>query len=96
MSKYSLQYRSARRRAFASRMLSEKPASSTNQPSSSLSPGGWQSATYVGFNTESGLHRVRVLSGETSEATRIPGYGAEYGGVSMGSRGLLSSGFWSN
>lgn len=97
MSKYSLQYRAARRRAFTAKPLSQKTTPKPVAPlSSPVSQSGWQQATYIGFNPDSGLYQVRNLSGEVSEADKIPGYGAEFGGTATGSNGLLSQGFWSS
>lgn len=95
MSKYSLQYRAARRRAFNSIPMTQKPVVS-NTSTQSKPNQEWQNATYLGFNPESGQHQVRNATGEIFEVDRIPGYGAEFGGVSSGSSGLLSEGFWSN
>ena len=97
MSKYSLQYRAARRRAFTSKPISQKPTAKTNSnvanPASQVK---WQNASFIGFNPSSGLYRVKNSTGEISQVERIPGYGAEFGGVATGSMGLLSQGFWSN
>ena len=95
MSKYSLQYRAARRRAFNSIPITQKPVVS-NTSTQSKPNQEWQNATYLGFNPESGQHQVRNATGEVFEVDRIPGYGAEFGGVGLGSSGLLSEGFWSN
>ena len=95
MSKYSLQYRSARRRFLASTPMTQKAVTS-NTSTQSRPNQEWQSATYLGFNPESGQYQVRNATGEVFEVDRIPGYGAEFGGVSQGSSGLLSEGFWSN
>jgi hypothetical protein len=95
MSKYSLQYRAARRRAFNSVPITQKPVTS-NTSTQSKPNQEWQNATYLGFNPESGQHQVRNAAGEVFDVDRIPGYGAEFGGVGLGSSGLLSEGFWSN
>jgi hypothetical protein len=95
MSKYSLQYRAARRRAFNSIPMTQKLVISNNNTQSKPNQ-EWQNATYSGFNPESGQYQVRNAAGEVFEVDRIPGYGAEFGGVSSGSSGLLSEGFWSN
>lgn len=97
MSKYSLQYRAASRRAFKTQPLTQKPTVNRGvvaQNTSSTKT--WQPATYVGFNAESGQHQVRTWTGEIAQANRIPGSGAEFGGVAVGGSGLLSQGFWSH
>jgi hypothetical protein len=97
MSKYSLQYRSARRRAFGSGSLSQKPVSkATSLTSNTASKAYWESASFVGFDPESGRYMVRTLGGEVKGSDRIPGNGAEFGGVSIGTGGLFSQGFWSD
>ena len=98
MSKYSLQYRAARRRVLSSRPLTFKPVVNFNNATVNKIPSvrTWQQASFVGFNPEAGQYRIRSFSGEISQATRIPGYGAEFGGVGTGASGLLSQGFWSN
>lgn len=94
MSKYSLQYRAAQRRALKSIPLTQKPVTQVKAEKTQVS--GWQSSTYAGFNPETGKHQTQTQTGEVVEAERIPGYGAEFGGVATGSTGLLSQGFWSN
>ncbi len=94
MSKYSLQYRAAQRRALKSPPLTTKSFSRPEAKSKASS--SWQSATYSGFDPMSGKHVVHNRFGEVSRITRIPGYGAEFGGASIGSSGLFSQGFWSN
>lgn len=93
MSKYSLRYRMARRRA-----LSDRPVSSTvpaNNKTENNQPPEFQIATYEAFDPSSGLYTYRLQNGDYKQAEYIPGYGAEFGGVSTGTQGLFSQGFWS-
>lgn len=102
MSKYSLQYRAAQRRAFKTQPLTHKPTVNAGTVNSGVVAGNtasaktWQPATYAGFNAEAGQHQVKTWSGQVATVNRIPGYGAEFGGVAVGGNGLLSQGFWSN
>lgn len=97
MGSYRLKYRAAERRALKSQPLTYKPVVNSGVVAkNTASTKTWQPATYTGFNAESGKYQVKTWSGVVAEADRIPGYGAEFGGVSTGSNGLLSQGFWSN
>ena len=102
MIKSSLRYRAAQRRAFKTQPITYKPTVYSGTVNRGVVAGNtssaktWQPATYVGFNAESGQHQVKTWTGEVAGVTRIPGSGAEFGGVAVGGSGLLSQGFWSH
>ena len=93
MSKYSLRYRMARRRALSDRRISTSlPAENKTQDNR---PPEFQTAKYKAFDPSSGLYTYQLSNGDYKQAEFIPGYGAEFGGVQTGMEGLLSQGFWS-